>query len=59
MRKAAIFLAATLWASGVIAADSPKNAKPGKPTTATGVLTENDSKKVGCARLERRLPQGP
>ena len=47
MRKAAIFLAATLWASGVIAADSPKNAKPGKPTTATGVLTENDSKKVG------------
>jgi hypothetical protein len=31
--------------SGVIAADSPKDAKPGKPITAMGVLTENDNKK--------------
>jgi hypothetical protein len=45
MRKAAIVLVATLLAGGVIAADGPKDAKPGKPITATGVLTENDNKK--------------
>lgn len=46
MRIAAIVLAAALLASSVIAADSPKDAKPGKPITATGVLTEHkgDSK---------------
>ncbi len=34
MRKAAIVLAAALLAGGVVAADSPKDAKPGKPITA-------------------------
>ena len=33
MRKAVIFLAAALLASGAIAANSPKDAKPGKPNT--------------------------
>jgi hypothetical protein len=41
MRTTAILLAAALWASGGIAADSPKDAKPGKPIAATGVLTDN------------------
>ena len=52
MRKTAIFLAAALWAGSVIAAVSlapktSKGAKPGKPITATGVLTDdkaNDNK---------------
>ena len=46
MRKTVIFLATALLAGSVIAADNPKDAKPGKPITATGVLTENDSKNV-------------
>ncbi len=41
MRKAAIVLAAALLAGGVIAADSSKDAKPGKPIAAVGVLTDN------------------
>ena len=41
MRKAAIVLAAALLAGGVVAAASPKEAKPGKPITAVGVLTDN------------------
>jgi hypothetical protein len=41
MRKAAIFLAAALLAGSASAADSPKDAKPGKPITAVGVLTDN------------------
>jgi hypothetical protein len=41
MRKAAIVLAAAWLAGGAIAADSPKDAKPGKRTTAVGVLTDN------------------
>ena len=43
MRKAAIFLAAALLAGSASAADSPKDAKPGKPITALGVLTDNKS----------------
>ncbi|MGO8753032.1 MAG: hypothetical protein ACLQNE_44385 [Thermoguttaceae bacterium] len=41
MRKAAIVLASALWAGGVIAADSPKDANPDKPVSAVGVLTDN------------------
>jgi len=41
MRKAAIVLAVALLASGVILADSPKDAKPGKHISAMGVLTDN------------------
>ena len=42
MRKAAIVLAATLLMTrGVIAADSPKDAKPGNPIAGVGVLTDN------------------
>ncbi len=41
MRKAAIVLAAALLTGSLIAADSPKIAKPGKPITAVGVLTDN------------------
>ncbi|MGA2034289.1 MAG: hypothetical protein ABSG68_18745 [Thermoguttaceae bacterium] len=41
MRKAAIVLTAALLAGGVIAADSPKDAKPGKRIAAVGVLTDN------------------
>ena len=41
MQKAVIFLAAALLARGVIAAESPKDARPGKPITALGVLTDN------------------
>jgi len=41
MQKAAIVLAAALLTSGVIASESPKDAKPGKPITAVGVLTDN------------------
>ncbi len=45
MRKAAVVLAAVLLAGGIIAADRPKDAKPDKPITALGVLTDNDRKK--------------
>jgi hypothetical protein len=41
MRRAAIVLAGALWAGSVIAADSPRDAKPGKAIAATGVLTDN------------------
>ena len=41
MHKTAIVLAAALLAGGVAAADGPKDAKPGKPITAVGVLTDN------------------
>ena len=41
MRKAAIILAAAFLAGHVFAADSPKDAKPAKPITAAGVLTDN------------------
>ncbi|GEM_PF-1938008 len=41
MPKTAIVLVMTLLASVVIAADSPGDAKPGKPSAATGVLTDN------------------
>ena len=40
MRRTAIILAAACLAGGAIAADNPKDAKPGKPITATGVLTD-------------------
>jgi hypothetical protein len=41
MRTAAIVLAAVLMTGGARAADNPKDAKPGKPVTAVGVLTDN------------------
>ncbi|MEI8372440.1 MAG: hypothetical protein WCJ35_06345 [Planctomycetota bacterium] len=41
MRKAAIVLAVALLTGGVVAADSPKDSKPGRPITALGVLTDN------------------
>ena len=41
MRKTAIFLAAAFLTRGAIAADSPKDATPGKPITTVGVLTDN------------------
>ena len=41
MQKAAIVLAAALLTGRVFAAVSPKDAKPGKPITAVGVLTDN------------------
>ena len=41
MRKTAIVLAAAWLAGGAIAADNPRDAKPGKPITASGVLTDN------------------
>jgi len=41
MRITAIVLAAAWLAGGAIAADNPKDAKPGKPITASGVLTDN------------------
>jgi len=41
MRKAVIILTSALLAGGVIAADNPKDAKPDKPITAVGVLTDN------------------
>ncbi len=41
MRTAVIVLAAALSAGGVVAADGPKDAKPGKPIAAAGVLTDN------------------
>jgi hypothetical protein len=41
MRKAAIVVVAAWLAAGAIAADNPKDAAPGKPVTASGVLTDN------------------
>ena len=41
MRKAVIVLALAWLAGGAIAADNPKDAKPDKPITAAGVLTDN------------------
>ncbi len=41
MLKAAVLLAAALLAGGVIAADSPKDAKASKHLAASGVLTDN------------------
>jgi len=41
MRRTAIILAAACLAGGAIAADSPKDADPGKPIAASGVLVEN------------------
>ena len=41
MQKVTIVLASAFLAGGVIAADSPKDAKSGKPIEAVGVLTDN------------------
>ena len=41
MRNAAFVLAVILLTGGVVAADGPKDSKPGRPITALGVLTDN------------------
>ena len=41
MRSSAIVLAAALVAGSVTAADTPKDARPGRPLTGVGVLTDN------------------
>ena len=45
MRATAVVLAAVFLAGGVLAVAGPKDAAPGKPITALGILTQMDNKK--------------